>query len=101
MKTIARIVVAAGSLACCTAFAACPTPASKLAIPKGATASREQMLEVAQQFRSYDAEVKQYLACLDRTGALPSAGKDELRKLRELADRYNLELREFKAKADQ
>jgi hypothetical protein len=57
------------------------------------------MLEAAQQIKDYDAAVKKYVACLARTGAKEGSEDAALRKLQTSADQFNLELREFKARA--
>jgi len=49
------------------AFAACEAPAP-VAIPDGATATREQMLAAQAEVRAYSAAMNEFIACIDSEG---------------------------------
>ena len=50
-----------------SAAAACEAP-SPVAIPDGATATREQMLAAQAQVRAYQAAMNEFIACIDSEG---------------------------------
>ena len=100
-------------------FAACGIPAAPIDPPVGASASQAQMVAAHSAVKAYDANTTSYLQCLDSTAArleaqFPSGSADAgLRKVRALhvqlhnaaidkdqsaADRFNIQLRVFKAR---
>lgn len=110
---IASVVVALTAGPVC-AFADCTPPdASAIAIPDGAKASRDQMIAAQRAVKGSDTAVKAYGDCLQQQlDAQVAAGGDkqhmavvcdkmnntEVDELQKLADKFNEELRAFKAR---
>jgi len=49
-----------------SAWADCTYPKAPAVMPDAATATKEQMVEAAGQFKQYNAEVDAYVTCLDQ-----------------------------------
>jgi hypothetical protein len=64
MKVSTSCLLAAIASGYGLAAAACEAP-SPVAMPDGATATREQMLEAQAQVRAYQAAMTEFLACID------------------------------------
>jgi hypothetical protein len=109
MKT--AFVLAA--FAATSALADCPAPEGTVQIPNGAAATRDEMVAAQKAVKAYDNAVRAYSACLDQEQhAKVSLGADrgaladeysrrseaEVDKLEKLADKFNAELRAFKAR---
>ena len=100
-------------LAVSAAAPACDAPASVADIPDGKTATRDSMVAAQKAVVAYDAAVKAYSACLqgEQKQKLAAGGdrsqlernysklqNEEVSKLEKAAQRFNAELREFKAR---
>jgi hypothetical protein len=100
------------------AFAECVAPANSVVIPDGATATKDALLAAQHAIKDYNAAVTQFADCLKtEQEAKLAAGGDKLSdanrqkinleyaarnnaevdKLQQLADKFNLELRAWKA----
>jgi hypothetical protein len=64
MKKLMSCLLAALSSGYGFAAAACEAPAP-VALPDGATATREQMLAAQQEVRAYQAAMNEFVACID------------------------------------
>jgi hypothetical protein len=108
LTSCAMLVFAAGA-----AHADCTPPSGSISIPDGATASRDQMVAAQRAVKEYDTAVKAYGDCLQhQLDAQVAGGGDrnqlaaeydrmnnsEVLKLQKLAEKFNAELRIFKAK---
>ena len=93
-----KSLLAVTLIACsaCPAALACVEPKIALSLPNGATASRDEMLAVQKALIGYDAQVKEYGACLDLSGGDRGRWRDVMGQLRDFADKFNAELRTFK-----
>jgi len=96
------------------AFADCTAPdETKVAIPSGAQATRDEMIAAQTAVRAFDAAVAAYSDCLkqDEAAQIAAGGdkakvhaelvklnNDAVMKLQMIADKFNEELRAFKAK---
>jgi hypothetical protein len=81
-----------------SAYAACPEPAAVTDVPKGATATRDDMMAAQRAIKAYDTAVKAYTECLQQSGENPAKGNDAIDKLTKIAQQFNNELRTFKEK---
>lgn len=72
----------------------CERPAAPGSIPNGKTAAKEEMLAAKKAIDAYKSSVEEYLAC-EKSAAKKDAVAAELLKI---ADRFNAEVKEFKAK---
>jgi hypothetical protein len=63
-------------------------------VPDGATASKEDMLAAKKAVDAFRSDMEEYLAC-EKNFANLDAAQNELSKV---ADRFNLQIRAFKAK---
>ena len=101
-------------LASGAAFADCQVPDNKVQIPDGTTATRDEMIAAQKAVQAYDAAVKNYSACLQQEqDAKIAAGADkaktqvefsklnnaQVEKVQQLADKFNQELKAYKAKS--
>jgi hypothetical protein len=85
-------------LAAPTAFASCSAPEGITDLPKGASASREEMLAAQRAIKSYDTAVRAYVDCLGQAGESSLKGEALLDQLQKTVERFNRELRAFKEK---
>ena len=101
-----RLIVAASacllvSVAAMPAIAGCTKPGDVPAtvIPDGTTATRDQMVAAQKAIKAYDNAVREYTDCLQKLGDDGSKDSDDaVKKDQQLADRFNSELRTFKAR---
>ena len=114
IATAAFVVLTAGPV-----YADCPYPAPPDKIPDGNTASLSEMVAVKKQVADYDAAIGVYLDCIkqEHEDALAKGGdkmtdkqKTDLEhmetsrhnaavaKLQDIADRFNEQVRAYKAK---
>ncbi|HWN46681.1 MAG TPA: hypothetical protein VNM71_04945 [Steroidobacteraceae bacterium] len=77
-----------------TPLIACEKPKAPSSIPDGATASKEDMLAAKKAVDAFRSGMEEYLAC-EKNFANLDAAQNELSKV---ADRFNLQIRAFKAK---
>ncbi|HEY4367169.1 MAG TPA: hypothetical protein VGN07_08010 [Steroidobacteraceae bacterium] len=83
-----------------TVHAECAYPKAPATIPKGATASEQEMIGAMQAFKAYDADVKSFGACLDQETKEKSAGTAQLMQLKTMqAKKLNSAMDELQAKA--
>ena len=82
----------------CAAFAspafACSKPKAPASIPDGKTAAKEEMLAAKKEVDAFKSSMEEYLAC-EKNTAKQNSAQDELVKV---ADRFNAQVRAFKAK---
>ena len=112
MRAMTRVFVLA-AFAATSALADCPAPDGAVQIPNGAAATRDEMVAAQKAVKAYDNAVRAYSACVEQDqhamaplGADRGAGADEysrrtaaeVDKLEKLADKFNVELRAFKAR---
>jgi hypothetical protein len=95
---VVKGVVLAMGVVAGSAYAACPEPTGMTDVPKGATASRDDMMAAQRAIKAYDSAVKAYTECLSQSGENPAKGNDAIDKLTKLAQQFNAELRTFKEK---
>jgi hypothetical protein len=94
-------------------FADCPVPDDRVQIPDGATATKDEMIAAQKAVQAYDAAVKTYSDCLQQEQQQKIAdGGDKVKlqkqyaelnnvqveKVQQLADKFNTELKAYKAK---
>jgi hypothetical protein len=102
------------ALAAGPVFAACAVPDGAVQIPDGTAATREEMIAAQKAVVAYDAAVKSYYDCLQQElEAKIAAGGDkakiqleysklnnvQVEKVQQLADKFNAELKAYKAKS--
>jgi hypothetical protein len=97
VKALAILSLLAG-LTVFPAFADCVAPPPAPNVPNGAIASRDDMLAAQKAVKAYDVTVQVYLDCAAKPGRNPVDRDKALHTLREVADRFNEELRMFKEK---
>jgi hypothetical protein len=73
---------------------ACEKPAAPGSIPDGATAAMEDMMAAKKSVDAFKKGMEEYLTCEKSTAKVESAHKE----LTKIADRFNAEVRAFKAK---
>jgi hypothetical protein len=78
-----------------TPVLACERPSAPSSIPNGATASKEEMLAAKKAVDAFKIGMEEYLAC-EKSSAKKDAGAAELIKV---ADRFNAQVKAFKAKS--
>ena len=78
-----------------TPVLACKKPKAPSSIPDGATASKEDMLAAKKAVDAFRSGMEEYLAC-EKNFANLDAAQNELDIV---ADRFNLQIRAFKAKS--
>jgi hypothetical protein len=74
---------------------ACDKPAAPDSIPDGKTAAMEDMMTAKKAVDAYKSAMEEYLSC-EKSNAKIDAAQAELVKV---ADRFNLQVRAFKAKS--
>lgn len=94
----AWLLAGIASLISQAALAECKLPPAPRASPKGATASREEMLTAQMALKTYSDEVASYSKCIHQEGGSDVALKQVIKQLELLADQFNAELRAFKQK---
>jgi len=93
-NTLLSFTLLAGITMTGSVFAACSQPANP-EIPSGDSASGAEMLKAKKAVEAYVAEMEKYLSC----GIANSEAKRAEDEMRDIADRYNQELRTYKAKS--
>jgi hypothetical protein len=73
---------------------ACEKPGAPTSIPSGASASKEEMLAAKKAIDAFKSGMEEYLTC-EKSTAKQESAQAELVKV---ADRFNVEVRAFKAK---
>jgi hypothetical protein len=73
---------------------ACERPSAPTSIPDGASASKEEMLAAKKAVDAFKSGMEEYLAC-EKSGAKKDGATAELVKV---ADRFNAQVKAFKAK---
>ncbi len=104
IRTLACVTLLAG-LAAAPCFADCTLPPPPSRIPNGAKASEQEMLRAMQTLKQYDADVAEYLQCLDfeqRRGRLDSGAGTRrhnlaVDQLAKVAGEFNEQVRIFKS----
>jgi hypothetical protein len=84
MKKTLRITTALSLIALCPLALACEYP-SRVDIPDGATASKDDMLASQQAVKDYMSAMEEYLACIeqeekDTVATMPDITEEELNK---------------------
>lgn len=118
MKALLPVTIVA-ALCAGSALAACPVPTTVVVVPDGNKATRDEMIAAQRAVKAYDAEVKTYATCLqgELEAEIAKAGTTlteadrttlgkryanlqnvEVDKLQKAADRFNAELKAFRAK---
>ena len=97
LKLVAALVLALGSIA---AHADCAYPKAPAAIPNGTTASEAEMVAAMTAFKTYDADVKAYGACLEQETKDKAAGTAQLMQLKTMqTKKLNAAVSELEGKA--
>ena len=118
MKVLLPLSLVA-ALVAAPAFADCTTPLNDVKIPDGSKATMDEMLAAKHAIQENNAAVETYTQCLkaEQDAKIAAGGPDmkdeekvkisteyvnrqnaEVEKLQKLADRFNVEVRAFKAK---
>jgi hypothetical protein len=92
MKRIVPIAVL-WAVAAVPAFG-CDRPSAPTSIPDGASASKEDMLAAKKAVDAFKSGMEEYMAC-EKVGSKLVSAQEELVKV---ADRFNVQVRAFKAK---
>jgi hypothetical protein len=107
---IAALLALSGS----PTFADCTVPDNRIQIPDGSTATKEEMIAAQKAVQAFDAAVKTYADCLqeEQQQKLDAGGdkvklqkhyaelnNTEVEKVQQLADKFNTELKAYKAKS--
>jgi hypothetical protein len=92
MKKI--LSVAAAWAVCALPALACERPTAPASIPDGKTSSMEEMMAAKKAVDAFKKSMEEYLSC-EKSSAKQTAAHAELEKV---ADRFNAEVRAFKAK---
>ncbi len=94
-------------------LADCSAPDNNVQVPDGSTATKSEMIAAQKAVQAFDAAVKQYSDCLQQEQqAKIDAGGDKVKlqkqyaelnnaqveKVQQLADKFNVELKAYKAK---
>jgi hypothetical protein len=100
-------------------MAACAIPPNTVSVPNGSKASKDEMIAAQKAVKAYDADVKLYIECLnkDQDAEIAAGGEKmtdeqkakvagryadktntEVDKLQKIADKFNAELKAYKAK---
>lgn len=107
------------TLAAGAAQAECAKPDSKLSVPNGSKATKDEMVTAQKAVKALDAAVKEYGTCVaaEQDAEIAKGGEkltqeardkivgrysklinDEVDKLQKIADKFNAEIRAYKAK---
>ena len=103
MKSIISTVLLIGSLGYAQlTLAKCDYPKMNFVIPNGATATMENMVAGQTNFKSYNADMDAYLACLDSELSKVSKDLDNYQEVQDLSDsKYNAAVDELTKAANQ
>jgi hypothetical protein len=118
MKVLLPLMMIA-TLVTSTAYAECTVPNPKINIPNGSKATKDEIVATKQLVTAYNNDVTTFGACLktEEDAAIAAAGDklsdderlkiakryadrndSEVDKLKKVVDKFNIELRAFKAK---
>jgi hypothetical protein len=118
MKFLLPLTVVA-SLAAGAAYADCAKPDGKVAVPNGSKATKDEMIAAQRAVKAYDSAVKDFGSCLlsEQDAEIAKGGdkltqeqrdkiveryskqiNDEVDKVQKVADKFNAEVKAFKAK---
>jgi hypothetical protein len=119
MKLLLPLTLIA-TLAAGVVQAECVKPDVKITIPNGSKATKEEMVTAQRAVKAYDTAVKEYGTCMatEQDGEIAKAGgdqvsqeardkivtryskaiNDEIDKVQKVADKFNAEVKAFKAK---
>jgi hypothetical protein len=113
MRRTATISLLLATLATGTVFADCTAPNSRIDIPSGATATKDEMVAAQTAVKNLNAAVVAYSDCLkqeeaakvadgadkDKThAAYAKLNNDQVAKLQQIATKFNEELHAYLAK---
>ena len=103
MKSIISVGLLIGSLGYAQlTLAKCDYPKMNFVIPNGATATMENMVAGQANFKSYNADMETYLACLDSELSKVSKDLDNYQEVQDLSDsKYNAAVDELTKAANQ
>ena len=103
MKSIISVGLLIGSLSYAQwTLADCNYPKMNFVIPNGATATMENMVAGQKNFKSYNADMEIYLACLDSELSKVSKDLDNYLDIQDLSDtKYNAAVEELTEAANQ
>jgi len=73
---------------------ACDKPSAPAAMPDGKTASKDEMLAAKKEVDAFKQGMDEYISC-EKNSSKAANAQDELIKV---ADRFNLQIRAFKAR---
>ena len=90
-KPVSLVVVLA---ACAVPAFGCDKPSAPTAFPDGKTASKDEMLAAKKEVDGFKRSMEEYLSCERNTNKAESAHSE----LQRVADRFNEQIRVFKAK---
>ena len=93
MKSFAAITVLLAAVA--VPALGCDRPTAPGSIPDGTKATKEEMLAAKKEVDAFKSGMEEYFAC-EKSTAKKDAGQAELVKV---ADRFNAQVKAFKAKA--
>jgi hypothetical protein len=118
MKVLLPLSLVA-ALVAAPAFADCTVPLNDVQIPRGNKATMDEMLAAKHAIQEYNTAVESYTQCLkaEQDAKIAAGGSDmkdeervkiatayanrqneQVEKLQSVADRFNVEVRDFKAK---
>jgi hypothetical protein len=92
MKRLVSLAVLFAAIS--TPAFACERPTAPSSIPNGNTASKEEMLAAKKAIDAFKIGMEEYIAC-EKSSTRRDAGQAELVKV---ADRFNAQVKAFKAK---
>ncbi|MEM9173222.1 MAG: hypothetical protein AAGA84_11005 [Pseudomonadota bacterium] len=116
-KTLAAISLAASIMLAPAAVASCDYP-SRVDIPSGNTASKDDMIATQKAVKGYMADMNEYLDCIEAEAkAAETEGEDPdvtaqraalllkrhnaaVAEMQSLADAFNVEVRAYKARTE-
>ena len=103
MKSIIYVGLLIGSFGYAQlTLANCNYPKMNFVIPNGATATMENMVAGQTNFKSYNADMEAYLACLDSELSKVSKDLDNYQEVQDLSDsKYNAAVDELTKAANQ
>ena len=103
MKSIISVGLLIGSLGYAQlTLAKCDYPKMNFVIPNGATATMENMVAGQTNFKSYNADMEAYLACLDSELSKVSKKLDNYQEIQSLSDsKYNAAIDQLTKAADE
>jgi hypothetical protein len=92
MKRIAAITILWAAAA--VPALGCSKPAAPASIPDGSSAAKEEMLAAKKAVDAFKSGMEEYMSC-EKNSSKVNAAQEELVKV---ADRFNAQVRAFKAK---